>query len=180
MATRRKIGAKRHPNGRIAQPQVQPVLLLTRRAALVGKDHAKDAAAARALGVLKLNEAITATQCLAAEHFEKDWRAWKAIVGAPAHHAQCGERDGGSGGEIGDKTAERLRRAFDDASEVIRGCHQHKLVWSLIETVVMDDAIPLTWNAGGKIVVPDLPLSALRRGLDALMRHYRLKEPRAA
>jgi hypothetical protein len=148
----------------------------------VGKDHATNPIAGRPIGVLLLNKVVTQAQFLAAENFERDWKRWISLTGAGPHHARATERDGGGmGQDPSDASYDRARKAHEGASACIDACEQSKFIWAILDTVLMMSDMPLTWlDANGKLVVREPVIAALRRGLDALCRHYRIKEERAA
>ncbi len=172
----------REANGRSQRSApVKPELVISQRMRLVGKDQATNPIAGRPIGVLLLNKVITQAQFLAAENFERDWKRWAALAGASPHHAKATERDSGGMGQDPSETSwDRAKAAHEGASRAIEVCDQSKLIWAILDTLLMETVLPHTWGNASIIEVPEIVRIALRRGLDALCRHYRIKDAEAA
>jgi hypothetical protein len=173
---------KRESNGqKLRSAPVKPEFVVAQRESLVGKDQATNPIAGQPIGILLLNKFVTQAQFLAADNFERDWKRWISLTGAGPHHTRATERDGGGmGQDPSDASYSRARIAHEGASACLNACEQSKLIWSILDTLLMECVLPHTWKTASGLVLPDIVTVALRRGLDALCRHYRIKEERAA
>ena len=177
----RKTTAKRYPNGQTVHASIKPELVIAQRQTLVGKDQATNPIAGRPIGVLRINKVITEAQFLAAEQFERDWKRWVSLTGAGPHHTRATERDGGGmGQDPSEASYSRARAAYEGASKCLDACDQTKFIWSILDTLLMECVLPHTWGSATIHSVPERVTTALRRGLDALCRHYRIKDAEAA
>lgn len=178
----RKTTANRESNGRQQRSApVKPELVVAQRESLVGKSQATNPIAGQPIGVLLLNKFVTQAQFLAAENFERDWKRWAQLAGANPHHAKATERDGGGmGQDPSDASWNRAKAAHETASACLNACEQSKLIWAILDTLLMECVLPHTWKTASGLVLPDIVTVALRRGLEALCRHYKIREERAA
>lgn len=177
----RKTTAKRYPNGQTVHASIKPELVIAQRQTLVGKDQATNPIAGQPIGILRLNKLVTEAQFLAAEKLERDWRAWDQLWGAAPHHARCGERDGaGTSAGPSEERGRQIQASFESVRAVVDACEQPKLIWAIFDTLLMEHVLPHSWGDSGRLMFPNIVSVALNRGLDALCRHYRIKDQEAA
>ena len=178
---RKSKSGPRHDCGKLIQscePREPAILDMTidRRADLVGTANAKLPEAGYALGQLLLKGRVSQRQHDAGRKLEDIWRRWASLAGLPDHHPHA-PAGGGQAPDTDPEAWMRAKNAFNAAEAVLRAQRQAPLVWTVIESIVMDGILPPSMLDGW---APPATWSALTRGLDALAQHFGVPNERAA
>lgn len=161
----------RHPCGKLKQDG-PPVHAVARRAEAAGcsmEEAQKRPEAGYALGQLLMRQVIDIRRHDAGQAFRTAWMRWASLAGLPPHQVMQ-RTPGGAQSDVDPEEWDKAKAAFAGAADALFACEQPRLVWAAVETVVMDDVLPPLLESRWVAV------AALRAGLEALARHYRMPE----
>lgn len=177
-AGRKRKEGEREPNGRISRKSSEvdtgsiPVYAIAQRASAA--DCSFDVARVRpepgyALGQLLLRGIICQSMHDAGLRLEQDWIRWARMAGLPSHQQRTP-----SGGKTppeptGEEWAEAKKR-FEDVQKTLAKVQPSRLVWSCLETVIMDGVTRHIIHGQGASVAR----KAFIDGMTALSVHYRI------
>jgi hypothetical protein len=179
---KRKQGVERTPSGQISRAGQHPWTdeLMEKRAAWVGQERARYPEGGTALGKLCGAGLISERQKKAGEAFAADCMEYARLACSPPRHPIV--RDKGMPAPLPTEEQEEamarkfavLRARLDRIRQLVATLPGSALVWAAIDSIVIDDTLPPTWERPEMIHPP--ALAALRRGLDLLAAEYRIPD----
>lgn len=111
---------------------------------------------------------ITDAMVDAAEAYRSLWVRWHRLIGMPRRHPQGQQFDRRDKAFIdSDPDADEVVSVWDRlraAETALLACRQYRLVWAVVDAVVIENVAPGALELGERLVA----LHALRRGLDAI------------
>ena len=167
-----KKSGERYPCGKLKQEEVIPMEAKQRRAEMAGvtaEEAVKRPEAGYALGQLLMRRVITMQEHDAGLAYRAAWLRWASMAGIAPHEvtqrSAAAQRP-----DVSPDDWDRAKNAFADSTREIMRCEQSRLVWTGIESVVMDNVLPQLMETRWVAV------AALRAGLAALARHYKIPD----
>lgn len=171
---KRKLDAARTPSGQISRAgqTVIPPEVIAQRARLAPGTPADvlRVEGGTPLSLLRLRGDITTQQMDAGERLGKLWRRWAAAISAPPRAPVNAEA--GSPQDLDPEDWRRLSDTMHAAWEAIEHHRQSKLVFSLLESVCVEEVMPPYLMPGRGL--REQNLEALRYGLTQMVAFFRI------
>jgi hypothetical protein len=168
----KKKAGERYTCGKLKEGNVVSEFALQRRAEAAGittEEAAKRMEAGYALGQLLTRRVITVRQHDAGMAYRAAWLRWASLAGLPPHEVTK-KGSGAQRPDVDPEQWDKAKTAFAESTAAIMRCEQSRLVWSAVESVVMDDVLPPLMETRWVAV------AALNAGLSALASYYKMPD----